>query len=75
MRGQILLKGHKISRGKTRGEALVSNEPISFLSGVDPETGYVIEKGHELRVVGLPGRFWFSLQEKGLPLEAIDSMR
>jgi len=55
MRGRILLKGHKISQGKTRGEALVSNEPISFLSGVDPETGCVIEKGHELegsRVTG-----------------------
>ena len=55
MRGQIILKGHKISQGKTRGEALVSNEPISFLSGVDPETGCVIEKGHELegsRVTG-----------------------
>jgi predicted aconitase with swiveling domain len=55
MRGQIILKGHKISRGKIRGESLVSNEPISFLSGVDPETGCVIEKGHELegsRVTG-----------------------
>jgi len=56
MRGQILLKGHKISRGKTRGEALVSNEPISFLSGVDPETGYVIEKGHELEGCRVTGK-------------------
>jgi uncharacterized protein len=55
MRRRITLRGHKVSLGKTRGEALVSNESISFLSGVDPETGYVIEKGHELegsRVTG-----------------------
>ena len=55
MRGRVILKGHKVSLGKTRGEALVSNESISFLSGVDPETGYVVEKGHQLegsRVTG-----------------------
>lgn len=55
MKGQIILKGHKISKGKARGEALVSHEPISFMSGVDPETGLVLERGHELegdRVTG-----------------------
>lgn len=37
-----------ISPGKTEGEALVSKEPIGFYGGIDPKTGVVIEKGHEL---------------------------
>jgi hypothetical protein len=44
----IILKGHKVSKGKAQGEALVSQSPISFMGGVDPETGLIIEKGHEL---------------------------
>lgn len=30
------------------GKALVTSEPISFLGGIDPKTGLVTEKGHEL---------------------------
>ncbi|KUO40234.1 MAG: hypothetical protein APZ16_00630 [Candidatus Hadarchaeum yellowstonense] len=37
-----------ISPGKARGEALVSRAPIGFYGGIDPKTGIVIEKGHEL---------------------------
>jgi len=42
------MKGRSISPGKAEGEALVSKEPIGFYGGVDPKTGEVIEKGHEL---------------------------
>jgi len=42
------MKGRMISPGRARGEALVSREPIGFYGGVDPKTGIVIEKGHEL---------------------------
>jgi hypothetical protein len=42
------MKGRTISPGKTEGEALVSKEPIGFYGGIDPKTGVVIEKGHEL---------------------------
>ena len=42
------MKARTISPGNASGEALVSNEPIGFYGGVDPETGIVIEKGHEL---------------------------
>jgi len=45
---EIILKGHKVSKGKAQGEALVSRSPISFWGGVNPETGLVVEKGHEL---------------------------
>jgi len=43
-----ILKGRVIVPGKCRGEALSSKKPISFLGGVDPETGAVIEKNHDL---------------------------
>jgi predicted aconitase with swiveling domain len=42
------VKGRTISPGKARGEALVSRAPIGFYGGIDPKTGIVIEKGHEL---------------------------
>lgn len=42
------LTGRKIYKGKTEGEALVTSQSISFYGGVDPETGTIVEKGHEL---------------------------
>lgn len=44
----IELKGRPVVPGKARGPALVSKMPISFLGGVDPHSGIVIEKGHDL---------------------------
>jgi predicted aconitase with swiveling domain len=43
------LKGRLISKGKGEGQALVTSQSISFYGGVDPNTGVVIEKGHELQ--------------------------
>lgn len=37
------LQGNKITQGKVSGELLVSKNPISFLGGVDPETGKIID--------------------------------
>ena len=51
----VVLHGRGLSGGSGRGPVLVSPEPISFLGGVDPETGEVIERGHPLhgqRVTG-----------------------
>ncbi|KXA98344.1 hypothetical protein AKJ37_00300 [candidate division MSBL1 archaeon SCGC-AAA259I09] len=42
------LSGKVVRDGEAKGEALVSEEPISFLGGIDPETGEVIEQGHQL---------------------------
>lgn len=44
----MILAGRGISKGVGEGQVLVSNAPISFLSGVDPDTGIVVEKGHPL---------------------------
>ncbi|MEN4017198.1 MAG: DUF126 domain-containing protein [Methanobacterium sp.] len=42
------IKCRKISKGHAKGEVLITKDPLSFLGGVDPHTGVVIEKGHEL---------------------------
>lgn len=52
----MILKGRSIAKGSGRGELLVSPAPISFLSGVDPETGVVVEKGHPLEGEIIAGR-------------------
>jgi predicted aconitase with swiveling domain len=43
------LKGRIISKGTAQEKALVTSQPISFYGGVDPNTGEIIEKGHELQ--------------------------
>jgi predicted aconitase with swiveling domain len=50
------LKGRIIYKGKGEGEALVTSQPISFYGGVDPNTGVVIEKGHELQGQSVKGK-------------------
>lgn len=42
------MRGRVIVPGSCTAEALVSKQPISFLGGVDPKTGRIIEKGHDL---------------------------
>jgi len=43
-----VLKGRPIVSGHCKGTALVAKKPISFLGGVDPTTGIIIEKNHDL---------------------------
>lgn len=50
------LKGRPISRGQAEGEALVTNQSISFLGSIDPDTGVVVEKGHELEGKDVTGK-------------------
>ena len=53
---EIILRGHKVSNGKSTGEALVSQFPISFFGGVNPETGLIVEKEHELKGSSISGK-------------------
>lgn len=53
---EIVLKGRSVFKGIGEGEAVVSKEAISFLGGVDPDTGLVIEKGHELEGKNITGK-------------------
>jgi len=52
----MILTGRKISTGSVTGEALVTSMGISFFGGVDPETGIVVEKGHELEGQSIAGK-------------------
>ncbi len=49
-------QGRKICAGKASGEALVTSMGISFFGGVDPESGVVIERGHELEGESIAGK-------------------
>jgi predicted aconitase with swiveling domain len=59
------LKGRIIYKGKAEAEALVTSMPISFYGGVDPNTGEVIEKGHELQGISVKGKVLVFPQGKG----------
>jgi predicted aconitase with swiveling domain len=54
--GKMELKGRIISKGTAQEEALVTSMPISFYGGVDPNTGEVLEKGHELQGKSVKGK-------------------
>ena len=59
------LKGRLISKGIVEGEALVTSQPISFYGGVDPNSGVVIEKGHELQGQSIKDKILVFPQGKG----------
>ncbi|MFH1424930.1 MAG: DUF126 domain-containing protein [archaeon] len=59
------MKGRTIVKGIAEGIALVSQEPISFYGGVDPDTGIVVEKGHALEGKELTGKILVFPQGKG----------
>jgi len=42
------LTGRTIYAGQAKGQLLVTRMGISFFGGIDPDTGLVVEKGHEL---------------------------
>jgi len=50
------LHGRKIYSGKVRAEALVTTQGISFFGGVDPVSGIVVERGHELEGQSIAGK-------------------
>jgi predicted aconitase with swiveling domain len=50
------MRGRIISKGTAQEEALVTSQPISFYGGVDPNTGEVLEKGHELQGKSVKGK-------------------
>jgi hypothetical protein len=50
------LQGRKIYQGVAEGVALVTSLGISFFGGVDPDTGIVVEKGHQLEGQTIGGK-------------------
>jgi hypothetical protein len=49
------LRGRPIVPGLGEGRALVSKKPLSFLGGIDPETGVITERGHDLKGKSVKG--------------------
>ncbi|MBN1802288.1 MAG: DUF126 domain-containing protein [Candidatus Lokiarchaeota archaeon] len=50
------LTGRKIYKGMAKAEAIVTKDGISFYGGVDPDTGIVVEVGHELEGQSVTGK-------------------
>ncbi len=49
-------QGRKIYQGQVEGEALATSMGISFYGGVDPETGLIVEKDHQLEGQSIAGK-------------------
>lgn len=49
-------QGRSIYKGQAAGEALVTRMGISFFGGVDPESGEVVERGHEIEGQSIAGK-------------------
>jgi predicted aconitase with swiveling domain len=58
-------RGRKICKGIAEGEATVTKDGISFYGGVDPDTGKVVEAGHELEGQSVTGRILMFPTGKG----------
>lgn len=56
MKATLELRGRVIKGGRAEGEVLASSQPISFYGGVDPDTGTIREKGHELEGKSIAGK-------------------
>lgn len=59
------LKGRRIYKGIAEGEAIVTKDGISFYGGVDPDTGKVVEVGHELEGQSITGKILVFPMGKG----------
>jgi len=62
---KIVLKGRKVIGGMAEGEAVVTKQPVSFLGGVNPDLGTVVERGHELEGQCLTGKVFVFPYGKG----------
>jgi len=51
-----IIRCRKISKGCASGEILLTKDPISFLGGVNPDTGIVIDSKHELYGKNIGGK-------------------
>ena len=65
MSQEKLLQGRCIVEGQVEGEALVTNDAISFMGTIDPKTGYVIERKHEIEGACLKGKILVFPMSKG----------
>jgi uncharacterized protein len=60
-----IIKCRKISRGHVQGEVIISKDPLSFLGGVDPKTGNIIDSEHDLYNKNVSGKILIIPSGKG----------
>lgn len=65
MTAEVVLRGRGIARFIGTGEALVSSQEVSFFGGIDPKTGVIREKGHELCGADITGKVLIFPKGKG----------
>ena len=61
----MMIECRSISKGSAKGKLIVSTEPISFLGGVNPENGEIIDPNHELKGEIIKDKVLFIPQGKG----------
>jgi len=59
------IDARSISKGTGKGPALITREPLSFLGGIDPKTGEIIEEGHPLKGEKVSGKMLIFPHGKG----------
>jgi len=62
---KLVMKCRKVVSGVAEGEAVVTREPISFLGGVNPDKGMVVERGHEAEGQVITGKIFVFPHGKG----------
>jgi len=62
---KIVMKCRKVVSGVAEGKAVVTREPISFLGGVNPDKGMVVERGHEAEGQVITGKIFVFPHGKG----------
>lgn len=60
-----MIKCRTISKGIANGELIVSKNPLSFLGGVDPKTGKIIDSNHDLYGESIKNKILFIPSGKG----------
>ena len=61
----VCLQAKPVIPGAARGLTLVSTEPLSFWGGIDPATGEIIDRRHELSGQIVTGRIFVFPNGKG----------
>ena len=61
----MILRGRTIQPGRVTAPNLVSRQGISFYGGVDPESGIVLEAGHDLMGQCIAGKMLIFPSGKG----------
>jgi predicted aconitase with swiveling domain len=61
----MILKGKTVKKGQVEGEAIVSQRPFSFLGDLNPETGQVQPKGHDLEGQSIAGKIFVFATGRG----------